>query len=106
MINYKDDNFIKEAIKRNHGNFDITIDLVGGKMLSACCEMLPIDGNIALVTEVPNQSDFDILFMKNASFHTIGANAYSLSEDPKQWINYQRILNDISELLRMWIKFY
>jgi len=98
VINYKDDDFIKKAIERNNGYFDIALDLVGGKMLSACCDLLAIDGNLASVTEAPHQNDFETLFMKNASFHSIGANAYSLSEDQEDWKIYQHILNYTSEL--------
>jgi NADPH:quinone reductase len=98
IINYKTAGFIKEAIEINSGYFDMVIDLVGGKMLSACCKLLAIDGNLASVTAAPDEIDFDILFNKNASFHTIGANAYSLSENQADWKNYQQILNNISEL--------
>ena len=98
IINYRDENFIQKAIERNNGYFDIALDLVGGKMLSACCELLAIDGNLASVTEAPAQEDFEMLFLKNASFHPIGANAYSLSDNREYWKNYQHILNHISEL--------
>ena len=98
IINYKDDNFIKKALERNGGYFDIAIDMVGGKMLSACCDLLAIDGNLASVTEAPSQNDFDTLFLKNASFHSVGANAYSLSDNQEYWKTYQHILNQISKL--------
>ena len=98
IINYKDDDFIKKAIERNGGHFDIVLDLVGGRMLSACCELLAIDGNLVSVTEIPVRDDFEILFRKNASFHTIGANAYSLSDNREHWKMYQYILNYISKL--------
>jgi NADPH:quinone reductase len=98
IINYRDNDFIKKAIEINNGYFDIALDLVGGKMLSACCELLTIDGNLASVTEAPGQNDFDILFLKNASFHSIGANAYSLSDNQEYWKTYQDILNHISKL--------
>ncbi len=98
ILNYKEDNFIKKAIERNGGYFDIALDLVGGKMLSACCKLLAIDGNLVSVTEAPDQDDFDTLFLKNASFHSVGANAYSLSDNHEHWKTYQRILNHISEL--------
>jgi NADPH:quinone reductase len=98
IINYNDQNFIKQAIAKNGGYFDIALDLVGGKMLSACCELLAIDGNLASVTDPPDKNDFEILFQKNASFHSIGANAYSLSANQEYWKIYQHILNDISEL--------
>ncbi len=98
VINYKDDNFIEKAVEKNGGYFDIALDLVGGKMLSACCAVLKIDGNFASVTDAPHKDDFEILFQKNSSFHSIAANAYSLSENQEYWINYQHILNDISKL--------
>jgi NADPH:quinone reductase len=98
IINYKSVNFIEKSIEVNNGYFDSAFDLVGGEMLSACCELLSIDGNLASITEAPNQSDFDKLFHKNASFHSIGANAYSLSENQVFWKKYQYILNEISKL--------
>lgn len=98
IVNYRDENFIQKAIERNNGYFDIALDLVGGKMLSACCELLAIDGNLASVTEAPGQEDFETLFLKNASFHPVGANAYSLSNKPGHWKNYQHILNHLAQL--------
>lgn len=98
IVNYKDDDFIKKTIEINGGYFDIALDLVGGKMLSACCELLAIDGNLASVTDSPDKNGFEILFQKNASFHSIGANAYSLSNNKETRKIYQHILNDISEL--------
>jgi len=98
ILNYSDDKFIKQALERNKGHFDIVLDLVGGKMLSACCELLAIDGNLASVVDAPNQNDFEVLFQKNASFHSIGANAYSLSENHEEWKTYQHILDHIANL--------
>ena len=98
IVNYKDDDFIEQAIKINGGYFDMTLDLVGGKMLSACCALLAIDGNFASVTDPPCKADFEILFQKNGSFHSIGANAYSLTDDRKYWKNYQRVLDQIAAL--------
>jgi NADPH:quinone reductase-like Zn-dependent oxidoreductase len=98
IINYKDDDFIEKATKINGGYFDITLDLVGGKMLSACCELLAIDGNFASVTDSPGKNDFEILFQKNGSFHSIGANAYSFSNNREYWKTYQHMLHHISEL--------
>ena len=98
IINYRDDDLIEKAIERNKGNFDIVIDLVGGKMLSACCDLLAIDGNLISVVDAPHQNDFETLFQKNASFHSIGANAYSLSENQVYWKKYKLILNYISAL--------
>ncbi len=81
IINYKEEDVIKKAIDVNGGYFDIALDLVGDKMLSAGCELLAIDGNLASVTEAPTQDDFETLFLRNASFHSIGANAYSFQKN-------------------------
>lgn len=98
IVNYRDDNFIEVAMERNGGYFDIVIDLVGGKMLSSCCELLGIDGHLVSVTEAPGQKDFDTLFLKNASFHSVGANAYSLSVNQNNWKRYKQILTHLGEL--------
>ena len=98
VLNYRNDGFIKKAIERNNGPFDIVLDLVGGSMLSACCELLAIDGNLASIVDAPSQNDFEVLFQKNASFHSVGANAYSLSANPEEWKTYQHILNHIANL--------
>lgn len=98
IINYRDSNFIKKAIENNGENFDVVLDLVGGKMLPACCELLAIDGQLISVVDAPAKEDFEILFQKNASFHPIGANAYSLSTNPMHWKTYKYILNYISGL--------
>lgn len=98
IINYKDDDFINQALEKNKGNFEVAIDLVGGRMLSACCDLLAIDGNLASIVDAPTHDEFETLFQKNGSFHSIGANAYSLSKIEKDWRIYQRILNHISVL--------
>jgi len=100
IISYRDDNFIKKAIARNGGYFDIALDLVGGKMLSACCELLAIDGHLVSVTDPPDKSGFETLFQKNASFHSVGANAYSLSDNREYWKAYHHILTHISEFFQ------
>jgi hypothetical protein len=33
VVNYRDIDFIKKALEKNHGYFDIALDFVGGKML-------------------------------------------------------------------------
>ena len=81
IIDYNDGDFRARALERNGGAFDIALDLVGGRMLSACCALLAVDGDLASVTEAPGQDDFETLFQVNASFHPIGANAYSLIDD-------------------------
>jgi len=96
IVDYRDVDFMQQAMMRNRGAFDIALDLVGGKMLSACCGLLAVDGNLASITEAPDVSDFDILFRKNASFHAVGANAYSLENDPVAWRRYREILYSLS----------
>lgn len=98
VVNYKDDDFITKTIERNGGYFDITLDLVGGRMLSACCDLTAIDGDLASVTDPPLKDDFETLFQRNASFHSIGANAYSLSRNQDDWKAYRHILDHISML--------
>jgi len=100
IINYKDDNFIQRAMERNGGYFDIALDLVGGKMLSACCELLAIDSNLVSITNPPDKNGFETLFQKNASFHSVGANAYSLSSNREYWKAYHHILKHISDFFQ------
>jgi NADPH:quinone reductase len=96
IVNYKHSDFIQHALKRNNGLFDVALDLVGGAMLSACCRLLAVDGNLASITEAPGFDDFEIMFQKNASFHSIGANAYSLSDDRSVWRRYRQMLDELS----------
>jgi NADPH2:quinone reductase len=98
VIDYKQPGFIQQAIERNGGYFDVAIDLVGDKMLAACCALISIDGNVASVVDAPGKDSFETLFQKNASFHSIGANAYSFSDDRNQWLTYRRMLNYFSKL--------
>jgi NADPH:quinone reductase len=98
IVDYKDSDFMAQAMKKNGGPFDIALDLVGGKMLSACCTLLAVDGNLASITEAPDRDDFETLFLKNASFHSVGANAYSLSDDRRSWMKYREMLNRLSQL--------
>src|ERR1044071_8681741 len=77
--------FFAQAIRRNGGLFDGVLDFVGGRMLSACCRLTAIDANLASITEAPALADAEYLFQRNGSFHAIGANAYSLTEDRSQW---------------------
>jgi NADPH:quinone reductase len=92
IVDYKRLRFVDRALQCNGGPFDVALDLVGGRMLSACCELIAVDGNLASVTEAPSRDDFEILFRKNASFHSIGANAYSLSADRVVWQKYREML--------------
>jgi NADPH:quinone reductase-like Zn-dependent oxidoreductase len=96
IVDYRDGNFIEQAMRRNGGGFDIALDLVGGRMLTAGCVLLAVDGHLVSITEAPSQDDFEILFQKNASFHSVGANAYSLSEDRYAWKKYREMLEQLS----------
>ena len=96
IVDYTDGGFIVQAMKRNGGRFDIALDLVGGTMLSACCALLKVEGNLASVTDAPSKDDFEIMFQKNASFHSIGAHAYSLTGDRTSWRKYRQLLDDLS----------
>ena len=85
-------------MKRNSAAFDVALDLVGGRMLSACCALLAVDGNLASATQAPGRDDFETLFQKNASFHSVGANAYSLTDDHAAWRKYREMLEHLSRL--------
>ena len=98
IVDYKQKDFIAHALAKNGGPFDIALDLVGGKMLSACCQLLGVEGNLASITEAPDRDDFETLFEKNASFHPIGANAYSLVDDRNLWRRYRATLDCLAEL--------
>jgi NADPH:quinone reductase len=97
IVDYKDNHFLEQAVKRNGGTFEVGLDLVGGQMLSACCALLAVDGNLASITEAPSQDDFEVLFQKNASFHSVGANAYSLLADCSVWRIYRATLDLLSQ---------
>ena len=58
--------------------------------------MLSVDGNLASITEAPGREDFEILFQKNASFHSVGANAYSLTDNRASWLRYREILENLA----------
>jgi NADPH:quinone reductase-like Zn-dependent oxidoreductase len=102
IVDYRAAGFLERALERvlerKGGGFDIALDLVGGRMLSACCAVLTVDGDLASITEAPSQDDFDILFQKNASFHSVGANAYSLVADRAVWRNYREMLEHLARL--------
>jgi NADPH:quinone reductase-like Zn-dependent oxidoreductase len=98
IVDYRDAGFIAQALARNGGAFDCTLDLVGGAMLSACCRLAGLEGDVASVTEVPTAEDFEFLFQRNASFHPVGANAYSLVEDRASWSKYRDMLTDLARL--------
>lgn len=96
IVDYKAADFVERAMARNGGAFDVVLDLVGGRMLRACCALLAVDANLASITEAPSQDEFEILFEKNASFHAVGAHAYSLGEDRSVWRKYRDMLEQLS----------
>lgn len=96
IIDYHDTDFVAQALRRNGGRFDVALDLVGGRMLSACCDLLAVDGLLASCTEAASPADAETLFKKNARFHTVGANAYSLSDDRAMWRRYRSMLDNLS----------
>jgi NADPH:quinone reductase-like Zn-dependent oxidoreductase len=98
VLDYRTGDVAEAAISRTGGGFDCVLDLVGGRMLAACCRMLAVDGNLVSITEVPHADDMEFLFQKNASFHPIGANAYSLVTDRSVWGNYRDMLNRLTAL--------
>ena len=98
IVDYNDPAFTDLATARNGGPFDSVLDLVGGRLLSAGCRLLAVDGNLVSVTEAPNQGDFEILFQRNASFHAVGANAYSLMTDRACWRRYRELLVRLAAL--------
>ncbi len=98
IVNYRDEDFIGQAIRRNGGPFDGVLDFVGGRMLSACCRLVAIEGNLASITEAPSIADAEHLFQANGSFHAIGANAYSLTQDRSRWRRYQALLGEFARL--------
>ncbi len=84
-------------MQHNGGGFDVALDLVGGTMLSACCELLALNGNLASMTEALGQDDFEAVFQTNASFPPVRANASSLTNDRAIWRNYREILDHLSQ---------
>lgn len=96
IVNYRDADFIDQALRRNGGGFDCVLDLVGGRMLSACCALLALEGNLASVVDPPSTEDFEIMFEKNASFHSVGAHAYSLVADRAVWRRYREMLDELA----------
>lgn len=97
IIDYKAPGFMERALQRHREGFDAALDLVGGTMLSHCCALLAVDGSLASATEAPSVDDFEILFQKNASFHSVGAHAYSLTDNRATWKKYRRMLEQLSE---------
>ena len=60
IVDYRDGGFMERAMKRNGGEFDVALDLVGGRMLSACCSLLAVDGDLASTAEAPGR-EFEAL---------------------------------------------
>jgi len=96
VLDYNGGGFVERAIELNAGSFDAAIDLVGRAMVSACCRLVGADGSVASVTEAPSDEDFELLFAKNATFHSIGAHAYSLLDDRLRWRRYRRLLERLA----------
>jgi len=88
--------FFDMAVARNEGLFDVTLDLVGGRMLSTCCRLVAVDGRVVSATEFPSVDDGEFLFERNASFCAIGAHAHSLSEDRRAWATYRARLDELA----------
>jgi len=96
IVDYRNAGFIEQAVKQNGGEFDVALDLVGGGMLSACCALLAVDGHLASTVEAPGRDDFETLFQKNATFHAVGAHAYSLTDDRAALRKYREMLEHLS----------
>jgi NADPH2:quinone reductase len=96
IVDYRSGAFVAEALARNGGGFDIVLDLVGGRMLTACCSLLGIDSHLASATEAPSRDDFEELFRRNASFHAVGANVYSLADDRATWSGHRLLLDRLA----------
>lgn len=92
IADYRKPDFIEEALARNGGPFDVAVDLVGPKMLSACCRLIGMDGHVASATQAPTSDDVEWLFRRNGTFQAVGANAYMLTEDRGQWLRYGEML--------------
>jgi NADPH:quinone reductase len=96
IVDYRHPDFVEHAISCNGGSFDIALDFVGGKMLSACCALLALDGSLASATDAPSHDDFEIMFDKNASFHSVGTHSYSLASNRGTWRRYREMLDQLS----------
>ena len=98
IVDYRDPDFPAKAAARNGGPFDMALDLVGGKMLSACCQLVGMDGIAASAVEAPREEDVEWLFQRNASFHAVGANAYMLTDDRTAWSRYAAMLREFGRM--------
>lgn len=98
VVNYRDPDFVATAQARNGAPFDMALDLVGGKMLSACCRLIGLDGTVASAVDAPTADDVECLFQRNGSFHAVGANAYMLTEDRGAWSRYGAMLQEFTRM--------
>ena len=98
LVDYRDPGFVATAQARNGGPFDMALDLVGGKMLSACCQLIGMDGIVASAVDAPSADDVEWLFQRNASFHAVGANAYMLAQDRNAWSKYRAMLDEFARM--------
>ena len=96
IVDYRNPAFAAQALKRNRGPFDGVLDLVGGTMLAAGCGLVATDGHVASVTEAPDEAAFESLFAKNASFHAVGAHAWSLQDRRSEWRRYRALLQELA----------
>lgn len=96
VLDYRDAGFARQATDLSGDGFGFALDLVGGSMLSTCCSLLAVDGDLASVTEAPTRDDFEVLFERNASFHPVGAHAFSLLGDRTAWLRYSGMLQDLA----------
>jgi NADPH2:quinone reductase len=97
VLDYRVGDIAALAVAAHAGPFDAALDLVGGRMLSACCAVVRVDGSVASVVDGPEPGDIERLFERNASFHAIGAHAYSLG-DRAGWLHYRNILDSLAAL--------
>ena len=98
VVDYRDPGLAAAAQARNGGPFDMALDLVGGKMLSACCQLIGMDGIVASAVDAPSADDVEWLFQRNAAFHAVGANAYMLSHDRSAWSRYRAMLEEFARM--------
>lgn len=96
ILDPNESQFFEKAVTTNKGLFDVTLDLVGGRMLSTCCRLVAVDGRVVSATELPSLDDGEFLFDRNASFCAIGAHAHSLSEDRHAWATYRARLEGLA----------
>lgn len=99
IVDYRDADFISRAMARNGGGFDVALDFAGGRMIAACCELLAVEGAFVSIVDPPSAADAEILFEKNASFHAVGAHAYSLAADHAWRKRYRKLLDHLARLL-------